>query len=300
MIRFQRLNPEDMAQYREPLFKASVRGCEYSFVNRYLWGKQKAAWLGDSLCFFSEFDRHNVYSFPTEPNKAVIDAILADAAQRRITCCMTSMNREDCDTLEALYPGQFHFHIDRSAFDYIYSAEELSELKGRKFQKKRNHIHRFEEAHPECRTVPMDSPVIRAKVQAMLQHWYASRAEDLQDYHMEQRAFARAFIHWDELGLEGLALVEDDTVLAFSAASRLNDNTYDIHFEKAREDADGAYAAINREFARYLHQAHPDVEFLNREDDLGLEGLRKAKLSYCPHHLVEKFWACPVEDDDED
>ena len=71
---------------------------------------------------------------------------------------------------------------------------------------------------------------------------------------------------------------------------------FDIHFEKAREDVDGAYPAINNEFAKYLRQKYPQLQYLNREDDMGLEGLRKAKLSYNPHHLTEKCWACLLED----
>ena len=78
--------------------------------------------------------------------------------------------------------------------------------------------------------------------------------------------------------------------------SQLNENTFDIHFEKALDGVEGAYAAINNGFARYLQEKHPHIAFLNREDDLGLEGLRKAKLSYCPHHMVEKSWAHLLED----
>jgi hypothetical protein len=78
--------------------------------------------------------------------------------------------------------------------------------------------------------------------------------------------------------------------------SRISPDTFDIHFEKAREDVDGAYPTINCEFARYLRLKHPEIRFLNREDDMGLEGLRKAKLSYNPHHMVEKYWAYLAED----
>ena len=78
--------------------------------------------------------------------------------------------------------------------------------------------------------------------------------------------------------------------------SRLNADTFDIHFEKALDSVDGAYVAINNSFARFLRDKHPQLQFLNREDDMGLEGLRKAKLSYCPHHMVEKSWACLLED----
>ena len=76
-------------------------------------------------------------------------------------------------------------------------------------------------------------------------------------------------------------------------------DTFDIHFEKALDIADGAYNVINQGFAQYLLEKHPEIQWLNREDDLGLPGLRKAKLSYHPDHLVEKYWARLWEDDDE-
>ena len=81
--------------------------------------------------------------------------------------------------------------------------------------------------------------------------------------------------------------------------SFLNEDTFDIHFEKAREDIPGAYNAINREFARYLRQKYPQLKWLNREEDMGLEGLRKAKLGYNPDHMVDKYWARLWEDEDE-
>ena len=90
--------------------------------------------------------------------------------------------------------------------------------------------------------------------------------------------------------------VDGETVLAFTLGSPLSPDTFDIHFEKARPEAEAAYTVINCEFARYLRAKYPTLAYLNREDDLGLEGLRKAKLSYYPHHLVEKCWACLLED----
>ena len=91
-------------------------------------------------------------------------------------------------------------------------------------------------------------------------------------------------------------LRDGDSILAFTMGRPLSNDTFDIHFEKARQDVDGAYTVINCEFARYLRKKYPSLQYLNREDDLGLEGLRKAKLSYYPHHLVEKCWACLLED----
>mgnify|MGYP003310239174 CR=1 FL=1 len=97
-----------------------------------------------------------------------------------------------------------------------------------------------------------------------------------------------------------MVLLEGQRILAFSMASRLSGDTMDIHFEKAREDVDGAYAAINQAFAKYLREKYPEIRYLNREDDMGLPGLRKAKLSYQPDRLLVKFWARLWEDEDED
>jgi hypothetical protein len=95
--------------------------------------------------------------------------------------------------------------------------------------------------------------------------------------------------------MEGIMLLDGDRVLAVTMGSRMNRDTFDIHFEKAREDVDGAYTVVNQEFARYLRLKYPDTAFLDREDDMGLEGLRKAKLSYNPHHMTEKYHATLAE-----
>ena len=94
-------------------------------------------------------------------------------------------------------------------------------------------------------------------------------------------------------------LMEQGKAIAFAMGSRLNEDTFDIHFEKALDHYDGAYPAINQGFATYLREKYPELKWLNREDDLGLEGLRKAKLSYCPDHLVEKYWARLWEEEDD-
>lgn len=302
MINFQRLDLNQKARYDKYLMNCGQRGCEYSFVNLFLWGRQKAAFVGDRLTLLSQFDRRSVYPFPVGPGelKPVLDAIIHDAKARGIPCCLTTMTREDCDTLEQLYPGAFQFHSDRDGFDYVYDINDLADLKGRKFQKKRNHLHRFEEAHPNAQALPLDETTRVAAFQ-LLQDWYAARkeADPHSDFHLEELALHRAFAFQAQLGLEGLVLMEDGQALAFTMGSRLNENTFDVHFEKAREDVDGAYAAINREFARYLREKYPQVQYLDREDDLGLEGLRQAKLSYCPTILLEKYWARLWEDEDE-
>ena len=302
MIDFQKIDLSRKEEYNKHLQSCGERGCEYSLTNLYLWGRQKVAFLHGCLALFSQFQRKSVYPFPIGDGDvgAVLDAIIHDARKRGLQCRLTSMTAADCAILEERYPGQFQFHPDRDSCDYIYSITDLATLPGRKFQRKRNHLNRFRQNHPDCRMAAI-TPELLPEVQAMAQTWYEKRMEldPDNDFLLEQRALHRAMEHWDELGLEGAVLMEDGKILAMTAGSFLNEKTFDVHFEKALEDVDGAYAAINQAFSAHLHKKYPALQWLNREDDLGLPGLRKAKLSYCPDHLVVKFWANLLEDDDE-
>ena len=302
MIPYQRANIADIDRYNSYLYEAPERGCEYSFANVCIWGRQKYAFLHGYLTILAQFDRRCVYPFPvgTGDIRPVLDAIIHDAHARGIPCCLTGLRSQDRQLLEALYPGKFRFHEDRDGFDYVYSIDDLAELKGRKFQKKRKHLNRFQENHPDHKLIPLGESNLE-EVKAMLARWYENRknTEPHNDFHLELVAMDRAFAHMKELNLEGMVLVDDGQILAFTMGSRQNQTTYDVHFEKAREDVDGAYPAINRGFSRYIREKYPEIRWLNREDDLGLEGLRKAKLSYNPDRLIEKYWARLWETEDE-
>ena len=298
MIEYKPLSLQDKPKYDRFLQSCGDRGCEYNFANLYLWGRQRAAFHGENLTFFSQFNRKSVYPFPVgEDLKPTLDAIIHDAKTRDIPCRLTSLSPEDCDLLERLYPGQFRFHTDRDGFDYIYDIHELADLKGRKFQRKRNHINRFHQNYPGSTTEPItDENTVEAVM--LLQTWYEQRQENdpHADFHMERSAIFKALRDRDALGMEGLLLRHEGRVLAMTMGSRLSKTTFDVQFEKALEEADGAYPTVNQEFAKYLREKYPDLLWLDREDDMGLEGLRKAKLSYCPHHMIEKSWACLLED----
>ena len=299
MIEFKRLKLSQKEAYEKNLFACPGRSCEYSFANMYLWGRQETAFFPDCVGFFSHFHGKSIYPFPvgTGDRKSVLEAVMADARERGIPCRITSMTKEESEELERWFPGQFLIRTDREGFDYVYDIHDLADLKGRKFQKKRNHVNRFRAEHPDAVCVPMDAGNL-AQAREMVENWYVQRlAQDPHgEYLLEQVAIHRAFRHFEALGMEGLMLMDGGQVLAVTMGSRLSRETIDVHFEKAREDADGAYAAINCEFARHLREKYPEVRYLNREDDMGLEGLRKAKLSYQPHHFEEKYWACRMED----
>ena len=299
MINFEPLRLSQRGEYNKLLFRGRERGCEYSFANLYLWGRQRGSIMGDHFVLFSQFNRRTVYPFPvgTGDVKPVLDAIITDARERDIPCRITGLGEAECRLIEALYPGQFRIHCDRDSYDYVYDINDLADLKGRKFQKKRNHLNKFHSLYPNAVVSPITEALL-PKVREMADRWYEDklRLDPTGDFHMERIALKKAFDHLEELGMESLVLMDGETVLAFTLGSPLSEDVFDIHFEKAREDADGAYPAINNEFAKYLRQKYPNLQYLNREDDMGLEGLRKAKLSYNPHHLTEKCWACLLED----
>ena len=299
MIDFQKLDLSQREQYNKILFSCPPRGCEYSFANQSLWGLQKVAFLHGCVAFFSHFYGRSVYPYPigSGDRRAVIEDILQDAKERGLPCRIVGMTEDDRAELEEWFPDKFLIKATRDNCDYIYATEDLADLKGRKYQKKRNHANRFRAEHPDYTVVPLTACNMPL-AQHMINDWYVSRfkADPEGDYMLENIALAKACRCYNALGMDGILLMEGERVLAVTMGSRLSHDTFDIHFEKAREDVDGAYNAVNAEFARYLRLKYPDVLFFNREDDIGLEGLRKAKLSYHPDHMVEKHRAYLTEE----
>ena len=258
--------------------------------------------LHGHVLLFSQFDRKSVYPYPIgggneEELKAALDAIIEDSQTRGIPCRITGLTPDAIETVSRLYPDRFRFHCDRGSYDYVYDIHALAELKGKAYHGKRNHLNRFWEAHPCAVAEPLTEENLPA-AQEMAEEWYRLRMEEDPegDYLMEHAALTKAFRHFRELSMEGLILRDGETILALTLGSRLSRDTFDVQFEKARSDVQGAYPAINQAFARYLREKFPELLYLDREEDMGLEGLRRAKLSYHPHHMIEKCWGCLLED----
>ncbi len=300
MIDFKHISVDDREEYEKLLFTDTAgRGCEFSFANLYLWGRQTIARTHGCILMFSQFDRRSVYPFPLGDGdvKSALDAIIADSRERGIPCRITGIRPEQRELIEKCFPGKFRFHTDRGSYDYVYSIDNLAELAGKKYDGKRNHINKFKKKYSEYLLEPINADNI-ALAEEMAHEWYKEKlsVNPDSDFHMEKAALSRALRDYEALGLEGLLLVLDGKVIALTMASRLSPDTFDVHFEKALTGYDGAYAMINCEFAKYIKEKHPEIEYLDREEDMGLEGLRRAKESYHPHHLVEKCWACLLED----
>ncbi len=294
MINFQPITLHDKLPYERCLFADGARGAECSFANLYLWGTQSIAYLDGCAVSLARFGEYTAYHFPIGggDKRAALDALFADAAERGIPFRLFGIREPEREMLTALYPDRLCFYNARSSHDYVYAIEDLAELKGRRYHGKRNHLYRFQKEHPDYRVLPLEDADFAA-VRQMAEDWYTDRAatDPDGDYEMEHRALSLALSDYAALGLEGLVLLDGDEVLALTMGSRLSHDTYDVHFEKARASVEGAYPAINYEFARYIREKHPDVRFLDREEDMGLPSLRRAKESYRPHHMIEKYRA---------
>lgn len=294
MIDFKAFSAADKEIYEKYLFSQPERGCEYSFANLFMWGEQSVSYSEGRVLIFSVYGKHKMYPFPIGDGdiKTAIEKIIADSKERKIPCVITGMTPADKAELEKHFPNMFDCTPDRDFFDYVYLTESLAELRGRKYHGKKNHFNKFCAAHPSYEVKKIDETNID-DVRNMLDVWYEERAKTMpeSDFGNEKRALAKALDNFAMLDMTGIMISEYGKVLAVTMGSRLSKNTYDVHFEKALFGEDGTYAAINREFARMIAENYPDIEYLNREDDMGLEGLRKAKESYRPHHMVEKWQA---------
>ena len=302
MLTFECPQFEDRAWVQPLLEVEASLGCEYNFANIYLWSRaypQKIARFGDRLLVRIQGKLGLCWLYPagSGPLAPAVDALAGDAAAHGVPLVLVCVTQEQKAALEEACPGRFAFEEDRDGFDYIYDIDRLADLPGKKLHAKRNHIHRFDEQFPDWMLEEI-TPANVPECVELERQWAAIRqeeaGEDVNTISEETVAVIEALYHMDKLGLEGVLIRADGSPLAFSLGSFITPECFDVNFEKSFGDIQGAYAAINREMARSIRARHPEVKWFDREDDLGLEGLRRAKLSYYPDILLEKFTAREV------
>ncbi len=269
------------------------RGCEYTFGNLFIWRDvydTKLAFTPDGVCIV-RFDRvADAYLFPFGPGDipAAVEAVVADCEARNAALRIIAASRADVALLERSFPGRFTAHTSRDYAEYVYNTEDLTELKGKKYHGKRNHIARFEQNNPDYQFVGIDRDNI-GRVREMNERWYEEMiANGYGDESLaeERQAAGAAFDHFFELDFQGGFIEIPSGIVGFSMGEPINSACYCVHIEKACYNTNGAYAVINRDFARHFCA---DYRYINREDDVGDEGLRRSKLSYNPAVLTDKY-----------
>ncbi len=291
-LSFRRVELADRERVCALLHNAPDRGCEYTFGNLFIWRDvydTKLAFTEDGLCVV-RFDKvTDAYLFPFGQGDvpAAILAMRADAGARGIPFRIIAASADDVALLDDAFPGGYTSHTSRDFAEYVYNAEDLIELKGKKYHGKRNHISRFSAEYPDYQFQEI-TPDNIGRVQEMNNLWYNEIMAQYGDESLaEERCASRnAFEHFFELGFKGGFIEISAGIVGFAMGEPINPETFCVHIEKACYNTNGAYTVINRDFARHYCA---DYRYINREDDVGDEGLRKAKLSYYPAILTDKY-----------
>jgi len=269
----------------------SSTGC---FGTLYLWGESyglRVAKLVNRLISRYGTGEEMSFGYPMGSGDIQVPvlAMRQAAAEAGVPLKLRGVTEVQKANLEKAFPGQFVFTENRDEADYVYEANKLATLSGNKLHSKKNHCNRFQKTYPDWRFEVLTKEHFPACL-SLLDQWEASKdVVETEEQTAEPKAIAKAFAAYDELGLDGGILFVGEQPVAFTLGERVGGHGFDVRFEKADTAFDGAYPMINREFVRYLVGKYEDLQFINREEDMGLENLRKAKLSYKPAMMVAKY-----------
>ncbi len=295
MLELKPVEITDKAWVDPIVFAEDSLSADYNFGSMFLWDpsyNQHIGRMGGRLIVKPTYGEPHFFAYPigTGDLAPVIEAMKTDAGESGFPFILRGVAKEHIAQLEEVFPGCFEYSSSRNFFDYIYPAEKLATLSGKKLHGKRNHINRFVEENDwsyRALTRSMESECMD-----MLSDWENANEDQREAGANEERvAIERAFEYYDELGLEGGALYSGGKLIAFTIGEKISSTGFDVHFEKAYSEIEGAYPMICREFVRQVITDHPEIKYINREDDMGKENLRKAKQSFYPEFLVEKYTA---------
>ena len=263
MINFKKVELEDQKAYKPYMAQQQCRSCECTFANLYLWSRFYAVTAtveNGMLLTKSEEGDYLSYGFPMgklKYLKEAVDALYEYSKEKKRKFQMHNVTPEQFALLEEIYPGRFQIEYRRDYADYVYEAEKLAKLSGKKYHGKKNHTNKFKKLYP---------------------NWQYER---LNDSNVEE-CFQMA-LKWRNKN--GCGEDPEKNVVAFSIGEPVSDDTFVVHIEKAFADVPGAYPMINQQFVEHEVQG---FSYVNREEDMGETGLRSAKESYHPIFMVEK------------
>ena len=265
---------------------------ECAFTYWYMWRKgENVKWaiVDDCLCIINAL--RQPYCYPpygaTAQNFAnVLAEIEKYFANMGQPFWMKAITQQYTELFQQVTPLEFSLKANRNAFDYIYSGCDLRELNGRKFSNKRNHIHAFMQEHAKYNYIPITQDVMK-ECRHFIANWFDIHVKS-HSLLKEREAILEIMKAWDDLDVKGAVIEIDGKIEALTLGEAINCTTTVIHVEKANSEIRGLYQVINQEFCR---REWADKLYINREEDMGIAGLRKAKQSYFPLYLLEKYEA---------
>lgn len=300
-IPFKKIELDDKPVIDVYLNEKKYRSCELVFANVYLWSRfypTDYAVVADTLVFrrFLNGEKMSI-TFPAgkeENIKVALDILFTYFKENNNDILLHLVQEQEFELLEQWYPGRFSIQYNRDIADYVYETEKLTTLAGKKLHGKRNHINNFKKQYPNW----CYEPITKDNVEDCFQMALKWREDHECEYDKEKRAemcvTLNALRLLEELNLQGGLLRINGEVVAFTIGEPLGQDTFVVHIEKAFAEIQGAYPMINQQFVTHAAQ---DFQYINREEDTGAEGLRKAKLSYRPVFLVNKGLVCEKKEE---
>ncbi|MGE4353261.1 MAG: DUF2156 domain-containing protein [Oscillospiraceae bacterium] len=294
MLEFKPIDISDKA-WISPLIRCeNCRSADAAFGTMYLWSAGKTRYVArshDRVVLMRSHDE-TVFLFPFGCGSIVpvINDLKAYCDAIGKPLILVGVPEHYVPLLNKLFPGDFKIDEDTRFADYVYSAEKLATLTGKELHAKRNHINSFIRSY-DWRFEPMKKEHIPKCIE-VLEQWREADPDHIElDVYDEYDTLLRGLREFDKLGLYGGILWANGELVAFTMGEPLSDDTFVAHFEKAVADIRGAYPMINREFVRYIMATFPEIKYINREDDMGMENIRKAKQSYHPVMMIPKYTA---------
>lgn len=293
MLHFKDITLADKEVIRSYTMCGYWQSCDLSFANLCSWWflyRTQYAVKDGFLLFRFYTGAEQAYLMPVGTGDVgpVLEALLEDALQMGIPFRMLGVSYEMRTQMEEAMPGKFIFEENRDYYDYIYLREHLATLTGKKYQAKRNFLNKFRKEYPHYEYKELTKEQVPECLRLADEWRKANDGEGDKALEAEKCSMTYALEHMEELDIQGGILMVDGKVVAFTYGTPINQDTWNVCVEKADTNYEGAYAMINYEYTNRIDEKYA---YINREEDLGLPGLRKAKLSYQPYLLLEKYMA---------
>ncbi len=291
MLHFRDIDIRDYEKVSRIFTESGIENCEHCFATMLVWSKRHDVKIAveENTVFMRSFGkRHIWYLFPrgAMDKKQAIEKIIRDADGKKIS--IYGIDEKNAEFLVRNFSDIFDVIEDRDSFDYLYKTLDLATLPGKNYQKKRNHISRFIRENPDYKFIKITGENTFVAKQFLAEWSAVYNTESSRDLVSEQQGIECLLDNFEYLQLMGAMIEIDGRIVAMSVAAPINHSMVDVLVEKAYHDVNGAYAIINRDFAANCFSG---FELINREDDMGLENLRKAKLSYFPQEIRKKYLA---------
>ena len=299
MFALEEITVEKKDLFNQYLRRKCSQNSEFTFTNLFMWRKSydmRYVILNDMLCIMPKHaDGPRSATFPigfvredgTEGDIVpVIEELLSYFEEIGEEPLIRLYDDVTVEKLTKAFPNKFIITEDINSFDYVYSVEELTNLSGKRFHGKKNHVNKFKRLYDwEYRSITSENV---SECVHVFEQWYQNKAEEIPGLDEEHEAVMELFQNWDKLDVRGGSLWVDGNMIAFSVGEPLCGKMAVIHLEHADTAYEGAFAMMNQQFLAHEWQG---FTYVNREEDMGIPGMRQAKESYRPVFMVKKYVA---------